>query len=874
MRDVVSGPPDIDALMRHTRRLAWRAQALLFWERYAPVFALAGLLVALFLIATFGGVWERIGDPWRLVGLVATLACLALAAWKARLRQFPGRSEARRRVETDSGVKHRPLDTLEDRPALGGAGWSLHHAHAGTLAQNLKPPKGRPTLAPIDPCYLRLVLPVLIVLAMLVGAGDNFERLQRALKPAWQTGIAPARVSFEAWVDPPDYTGRPPIYFRNTDTIDVPAGSELVARISGTRSPTRLKISTRRRSHYLPLTHLGGDSFETRTRVNEDTLARWRVGNRIKSWHVSAVTDQPPRLSVTGDPEADKRDRLSITYSFTDDYGVEELFLIMKLHTDDADRAGETSRVDIPLSGPVREAQNSTRAIDLTRHKWAGKKVMARLYVRDGAGQSAGSRDLYFIVPDRIFIEPLAKAVIEQRGLVLAAQDQAYAPAPDYSVRDWQTMPSFDTYEPRERLDRAPAEIRRAAELIGAVTDSPSGLFRDPAVYMGLKNIESRLRYAREAKALSGIPEDLWSIAIRAEFGVLGSALEEMREAEAALREGMARRAPQREIDTLFERYNAAVDRYMDELRRQALEEGRIAQDGGDGRSVDEIEELLKAIEEANRIGDTEGARRALARLAELLENMQLQLSAGGGGSGGAPMENGMSEEMKKALEDLADMLGEQRDLQDETRRAERGAQNGEQNGDQGNRRNQTEPGVGALSPRELARQQQGLEQALEALREAVPQDDGDAAAGEPADGATGGSEGEGENQDGMTRDALNEAARAMGESRRALDGEQFGEARTAQDEAIKALRRAGEALARQAAENRREGQENRATGNYDPLGRGAGGVGDENAEADMDRQDNATKSREILEELRRRAGEQDREQIERDYLERLLNRF
>jgi hypothetical protein len=33
-------------------------------------------------------------------------------------------------------------------------------------------------------------------------------------------------------------------------------------------------------------------------------------------------------------------------------------------------------------------------------------------------------------------------------------------------------------------------------------------------------------------------------------------------------------------------------------------------------------------------------------------------------------------------------------------------------------------------------------------------------------------------------------------------------------------------------------------------------------------------KAREILDELRRRAGERDRPQIERDYIDRLLQRF
>jgi hypothetical protein len=110
-------------------------------------------------------------------------------------------------------------------------------------------------------------------------------------------------------------------------------------------------------------------------------------------------------------------------------------------------------------------------------------------------------------------------------------------------------MGYFNTYEPELRLDRAPAGIQRAALLIDAVTDAPDQIFKDPVVYMGLRNVHGRLRYAHSKDALGGIPEDLWKIALRAEFGVLGTALEEMREAEAALREGMARRADRPHYD-------------------------------------------------------------------------------------------------------------------------------------------------------------------------------------------------------------------------------------------------------------------------------------------------------------------------------------
>ncbi len=875
----------ITQIRKRTARLTWQARAMIFWERYAPVFALAGLICGLFLIGAFSGIWERIGDPWRLIGLLIAIYVLIKAGLNARRKKLPSQSEARRRVEQDSNATHRPLDTIDDKPALSADAWPIHFKKAVESARLLGAPRSRPALAPLDPYFIRFALPAAIGLALMVGAGDNFERLKRAMAPSWQAGISASDAIFEVWADPPDYTGRPPIYFKDRQTVDIPAGSKLVARVSGVKSPTRLKISTAKRSRYLPLERLGPESFEATTIVKDRAKARWRIGNQQTEWTLNAIKDQNPVISVLENPIADKRDRLSLTYYFEDDYGVEELFLIINPLSEDPEEAAKISRIDIPLSGrSIRKADNITTPLDLTKHEWAGRKVKARLYARDGANQSAGSVEFFFTIPDKIFVEPLAKAVIEHRQLVLAGAGE-YAPLPTYTRRELRNLPWFDTYDTDNRLGRAPAEIQRAAVLIDAVTDAPADIFKDPAVYMGLKNVVGRIRYARSADALAGIPEDLWSIAIRAEFGVLGTALEEMREAEQALRDGIARRAPQREIDTLFDRYNEAVDRYTEELRRKAMEEGNFAEangGGGNGQNMDQIQELLDAIEEANRIGDTEGARLALAKLAELLENMQIQLAAGGGGGDGPPMEGEMSEEMKKSLEELADLLGEQRELQDETQQAENEELQREldqmlngQSG-QGQSEDGEQSGGNAMTPQELAQQQQALEEALQALREGMTDENGDPF---PEMGETVTAERQGGGEDGEDgtslnpEEALDDAEQAMNRSQGALQGGDFDGSQQAQSEAIEALRQAGQALAELATDGQEA--ENGQDGKSDPLGRDSANGGlDENAQQDIDQRDNATRSRELLEELRRRAGEQEREQSEREYLDRLLKRF
>lgn len=938
---------NLDNIIQSTSRLVTRARLRLFWETYAPTLAPGFLALSLFIIGAWLGLWQWIGDPVRLIVLIVTLFFVARTVLRAVQLRMPTYSDARRRVETDSKQAHRPLDVLDDRPALSADLWPAHQKSALKQAKALKPARGKPALSLVDKYDLRFIMPVILLISAVAMAGFSFERLRKAVSPTWQSPIRSSQISYEAWIDPPSYTGRPPIYFKDGADVVVPAGSEFVARISGTKTAPRPRLASGWRSRFLTPKRLGAKSFEVRETIDESASVEFRVGLSRKSFALNVSDDLPPNVEILTPPEADKRDRLSFAYGLIDDFGVEQLKLEMALMTEGADETtvfdGVTVLADIPLPGSRQtNVENAKAAIDLSKTRYAGRKVIGRLVAIDGAGQIGVSDPVWFTVPDKIFVEPLAKAVAEQRTLVMAGLDETYKPEPRPA---WKPSDGFwNEYEPRLHWDRAPAPIQRATLLIEAVTDEPAGLFEDPAVYMGLRHARSQMRHAESIAELGGLPEDLWRIALRAEFGVLGTALEEMREAEAALREGIARRASKREIDTLFERYNLAVDAYTEELRRNA-QESDSEQDGGGGGesplgSIDEIQELLDAIEAANAAGDTEGARIALAQLAELLENMQVQLSPNGSGGGGGDASGGdMSEEEKEQLEDLADLTGKQRDLQDETDQAEREEENRDEgsDGDDSRDNRSQEP----LDPQELARRQAELRDLLDKLGDTLPAEgdnpssDQGAADGENGEGQSEGGEsgegqgegqapsegqgqGEGEGQgqgqsegqaglepggsetapgggseSGPTQggnqeatigaggrgelqeqfaEGIGAAERAMRLSEEALEQGNLAGAGDAQEEAIRALREAGEALA-EAVSERREGEEGNGDGN-DPLGRSDSGFNDGNDKADIDDRDNATRSRELLEELRRRAAEQQREAEERQYLERLLKRF
>lgn len=935
-------------LAKHVKRFCNRAYFHLSWEYLAPIFAIALLCVVLFFIGSFSGLWQRIGDPWRLIALILCLVLIARAIWKS-VNDFsqgrgPTRAKALRRIETDNQFFHRPFDTITDTKASVGSAspsfdinaeqWQQHVTKAEAQVRTAKPSILRPSLAPIDRFHLRFLLPICLIAAGFFGLGDLYERSRASVLPMWQSGMAAKNVTYEAWIDPPAYTGRPPRYFKTNNQASAPDGSEFVVRVSGIRTAPRLVVKSAEglaaigRTKRITATRLGPQSFEIRTKLltkPHSNATQYRasitVGRSQQIWDLNIGDDSLPTIDFKDPPTANKRDRLIFTYSAQDDFGLASIALSVRLKNNTSEHDGTDTITLRPPRQFAKEISDEPASLDLTKHQWAGKEVIGVLIATDGKGQSAKSEPVEFIIPDKIFIEPLAKAVAEQRALMLAAKDIAYQPlaarAP-LNTASLQNKPLYSVYEPERTILRAPSSVQRTADLIEIVTDQPVGIFDDPSVYMGLRHIYRQIKTAKQSADLNGIPENLWKIALRAEFGLLGDALADMQKAERALNNAMARHAPQREIDALFDRYNVAVDRYMEELFKKAIEEAKKkgkqgdknGPEGGGNMQSDEIQKLLDAIEEANRLGDTVAARKALAQLAQLLERLKMQIdpNASGGGREG-PNDQGMSEEMQKALEELNEILGDQRKLRDDTQSSaiddalKQREQQGGLNDGNGNQQN-PKGKKGARSSDELANSQQELQDLLaklegsQGLRDTLEgkTKSGSKAGEEDGEGQNGGSTGDeksGDNGGGATGDednksgskaeddidieqALKKARSAMGDAEDALNNEQYFRARRSQSEAIDALRQAGKGIYALEADkmSERDGKDaNAKGGSDDPFGRenSGNGVGED---IDLPTIDNQKKARDLLNELRKRSGEQGRDETEREYLERLLKQF
>src|SRR5690606_12406505 len=164
-------------------------------------------------------------------------------------------------------------------------------------------------------------------------------------------------------------------------------------------------------------------------------------------------------------------------------------------------------------------------------------------------GQEGFSEPVEARIPERIFLSPLARAVAEQRKVLMNA-DAPYAELPELppmSATDAASQSEFAEDNPERRIERAPEGVRRTADMLGATLVGGERYFTDYAVFLGLAEARSRIQHAREQSDLETVPPQLWRIALRVELGDLADAEAALRAAERALLEAMARGADQDE---------------------------------------------------------------------------------------------------------------------------------------------------------------------------------------------------------------------------------------------------------------------------------------------------------------------------------------
>src|SRR5690606_4566236 len=255
----------------------------------------------------------------------------------------------------------------------------------------------------------------LVLVAALAWAGpDTTDRLRGIFVPAASQTSA-TQVWIDAWVTPPAYTGRAPVFLagtrptgsatRSDRPIAVAVNSELVVRVTGATVPaaTAGAEAAGAQPEALAFQDVGGGVSELRMKITDSGQTEiGDGGDRLAAWRFEVIPDTLPVIRLEGEVGATEDQALRFDYTAEDDYGVvgadARLDLVRDTPAGDPDATagdqGAALEIEAPsfaLVLPSARVKSATESVyrDLTAHPWAGLKVRMTLVARDEAGQIA-----------------------------------------------------------------------------------------------------------------------------------------------------------------------------------------------------------------------------------------------------------------------------------------------------------------------------------------------------------------------------------------------------------------------------------------------------------------------------------------------------
>ncbi len=845
--------------LKNVRRLAWLA---LLWERFWPLALPLLCIIALFVTVSWLGLWPLMLAPLHLALLGVFALGSLFGLLPLRNLRLPSLKEVDNRIERNSGLTHRPVTAQVDRRSkvtdsndpFAKALWQEHQKRmAGTLG-NLKPGLPMPNVAARDPFGLRALIGLFLFIGFAAGWGNWSSRIQDAFTV--HTGLNATQGRIDAWVTPPSYTNRPPIFLSRSSKanegksplITVPEGSELVVRIAGLENPSLSLLNGEQEVGVSP--QISAESKDGKTKLasttfkiklQNSTIALLRSGDSgAGQWSFEIKPDENPSIAFVDSPKSSNRGALEFSYKITDDYGVASARaeIASFLKTDKETRPLiKAPIISLPL--PRRRAKDGTSKTsqDLSAHPWAGARVTLTLIAKDEADQEGKSLTKTITLPERVFTKPLALAVVEERRNLALNADEA----------------------------------SQVAEMLDIITDThPDVFINDFSVYTALRVAYRTIKADRNDDQLREALDLLWETALAIEDGDLSRAERRLRDAQERLSKALENGASDKEIAELMKELRQAMNEFTQELAEQMAKNQQNQQAMPFDQNTQtlrqqDIDRMMKQIEDLAKSGSRDEARKLLQELQRMMNNLQTAQPN--------QQQQQQNDEFSKQMNKLGDMMRQQQDLMDQTFDMQRQQQQRNQQSQQQQQGKKSQPKDGQKGGQKSPQKPMTPEEFADAMKQLQKQQ------GELQKQMQ-------ELQDGLKGlgldpgKKLGEAGEAMGTAEGKLGKGKSGQATGDQGRALQAMRDGAQQMMQQmqnqAGEQGRRGERGQhgqqSSQDSDPLGRQSRSRGpqlgqDTKVPGEIDVQ----RAREILEAIRRKLGETTRPKLELDYLDRLL---
>ncbi|TDK34569.1 TIGR02302 family protein [Rhizobium deserti] len=867
------------------------ARIVLFLERILPLLLMPLGVAALFLSAAWFGIFRFIPDwsRWFLVAAFALAFCYSLVPF-IRLR-LPAASEADRLLEDRNDLPHQPVAVQEDEPAFetpfSQALWKEHQLRMAKRIAALDAGLPKPDIAGHDRFALRAIPALVLAIAFGYSFSNSGGSTVDAFRPAPPAARTNPDLRIDAWLTPPSYTGKAPVFLTgrealNTNAVSVPQNSALTVRVTGGEGgetvvfapqsggqPVTLATEEAKKVEAaageavatpappIPSTNAPQGTRPPRTYALNVVESGSLTANG-QSWAFNIIPDRPPEIAFDGQPKRSVNGALEIGFKGKDDYGIREAHaLIEPVAAPDKDATPlyplPEYRLDLPRQNDREIKGLSSR--NLTEHPLAGKRVRITLVAKDGAGQTGRSPAHEMVLPARGFSEPLAAAVAEQR--------QVFA-------LDTRQMP-------------------RAIALNEALALRPDETIPNLSHFLLIRSALERMKLARGEEQLKETADYLWEIALGIEDGDLSLAERRLRDAQRNLAEALEKGANDQEIAQLMKELREAMQQFMNELA-QRMQNAPRSPNNMQAQNVirqRDLQNMMDQIENLARSGNRDAAQQLLSEMQRMMNNLQ----AGRPQRGGQQNQQ-QNSQMRQQIDKLGEIMQEQQRLMDQTFKLDQALRDRMQRGDPDQQpydQGQQQPGQQQGQQQQGQQGQQGqqntdqmtAEQLREALKNLRAQQEG---LGKKLN----------ELQKGLKElgmqpgEGFGQAQREMGKAGEALGDGQGEQAVDGQGKALNALRQGAQNMMQQMMQAMQQGQGQQPGQGRDGQGEDMSSQGGQNGRDPLGRPRSTSgpdfgdqvkvpdeidvqRAREILDAIRDKLGNTLSGDAERQYLERLL---
>ena len=823
------------ALTRRVMRKRAAVRFNLLAERLLPALLWPACILALYVSFSWLGLFHLLPYALRLSLVLAMAAGFVVSLWSLRKVRFPSSAEAVQRLERNNALSHQAISVRTDHPAHetpeGMALWRAHQRRMAETVKNLDPGLPSPDFSVPDPYGLRSVPVLLLFVAFFYAGATGSGRLTDAFLPPAEKPETAIALRFDAWISPPAYTRRAPVYLQKdgSDAVaDIPAGSVLTVRLSGNGAPEAIRfLPQAAETPQEPSESQSSDMVSSASYLLSESGMLEAAGRR---WRIDVVPDTPPVIAFKTRPRGAANGALELEYTLADDYGVTaaraEIVPAPAVVADGAEPVYPLPEFSLNMPARSSEDHSSLTSRNITEHPLSGKTVLITLIAEDAAGNIGKSAPEEVTLPSRPFYNMLAASVAEQRQIF-----------------------ALDT-----------REMPQALQYSHAITLRPEETIPDLTQFLLITSAQTRMAMANDEASYRDTADYMWQIATGIEDGELSEAERRLREAQDALSEALENGASDAEIAALMAELRQAMQDYLSEMA-QRMQPSDMQQSMTNQQMLRQrdLDNLLNQLENLARSGDRDAARQLLSELQRMMNNLQPPSSM-------AQQGGQQNSEMRQQVDKLGELIQEQQQLMNETFELDQQLRDREQWGDL-----QPSPGDlaenGEKAPRDmtaeelrqalkqLQEQQQGLAEQLSKMQQklselGMPPAEGFDQAGEAMEGAAG-ALGEGEGSEavegqGNALEALRQGAQQMMNSLMAGQGQQ------------------GQGPGGQTGWGKQAGR--------DPLGRNSGTDGlDFGNNVEVPDEITVQRAREILDAIRERLNQDAPLPSEPPYLERLL---